>query len=111
MWVRHFHHVALSVPEVAVQKKFYEDFGLVGTDQTTAQRAKAVACLDPFDLFRVTALVLPMAMLGADADGDARCQPFVLQVPPRENSFAFRCFRDQGGNLGQISSSGRRESP
>ncbi len=67
MSVCHFHHVALSVPDVAVQKKFYEDFGLVGTDQTTAQRAKAVACLDPFDLFRVTALVLPMAMamLGA----------------------------------------------
>jgi catechol 2,3-dioxygenase-like lactoylglutathione lyase family enzyme len=32
MSVRHFHHVALSVPDAPVQKNFYEDFGLVGTE-------------------------------------------------------------------------------
>jgi catechol 2,3-dioxygenase-like lactoylglutathione lyase family enzyme len=30
MAVRHFHHFALGVPDVGVQKTFYEDFGLVG---------------------------------------------------------------------------------
>lgn len=32
MTVRHFHHLALSVPDVPVQKTFYEDFGLVGEE-------------------------------------------------------------------------------
>jgi hypothetical protein len=32
MSVRHFHHLALSVPDVPVQKTFYEDFGLLGTE-------------------------------------------------------------------------------
>ena len=30
MAVRHFHHFALGVPDVALQKTFYEDFGLNG---------------------------------------------------------------------------------
>ena len=30
MSVKHLHHVTLAVPDVATQKSFYEDFGLIG---------------------------------------------------------------------------------
>ena len=30
MSVKHLHHVTLAVPDVATQKLFYEDFGLIG---------------------------------------------------------------------------------
>ena len=33
MAVRHFHHLGLSVPDVPVQKTFYEDFGLIGEEK------------------------------------------------------------------------------
>jgi catechol-2,3-dioxygenase len=33
MAVRHFHHLGLSVPDVPVQKTFYEDFGLSGEEK------------------------------------------------------------------------------
>jgi catechol 2,3-dioxygenase-like lactoylglutathione lyase family enzyme len=32
MAVRHFHHLALAVPDVPAQKTFYEDFGLMGEE-------------------------------------------------------------------------------
>ena len=33
MAVRHFHHLGLSVPDVPVQKTFYEDFGMIGEEK------------------------------------------------------------------------------
>jgi len=32
MSVKHFHHFALTVPDVPVQQKFYKDFGLIGEE-------------------------------------------------------------------------------
>jgi catechol 2,3-dioxygenase-like lactoylglutathione lyase family enzyme len=32
MSVKHFHHLGLTIPDVPVQKKFYEDFGLIGEE-------------------------------------------------------------------------------
>ena len=37
MSVKHLHHVTLAVPDVATQKSFYDDFGLVG--RTEGDRA------------------------------------------------------------------------
>ena len=33
MSVKHFHHMALIVPDIPVQKIFYEDFGLIGEEK------------------------------------------------------------------------------
>ena len=32
MAAKHFHHLGLAIPDVPVQKKFYEDFGLIGEE-------------------------------------------------------------------------------
>ncbi len=32
MSVKHFHHLGLTIPDVPVQQKFYEDFGLIGEE-------------------------------------------------------------------------------
>ena len=37
MSVKHLHHVTLAVPDVATQKTFYDDFGLIG--KTEGDRA------------------------------------------------------------------------